>query len=280
MQKLIRTAAAATVLAGSALAFGTPAGAQDTSDVYVVHGIPGVTVDVYVNDALTLEGFEPKDIAGPLELPAGDYDIQIFAAADDPAATAAERTDAAVIDVSPAVPGGANLSVIAHLDAEGTPTLAAFANDITPTAAGEGRITIRHTAAAPAVDIVAGGAAVAPFVNLVNGGEAKADLPAGDYPTGIAATGTTEVLVEAPVTATEGENLVVYAIGDLAAGTFELLTQNFDGLHSAPAAVNAGNSGLLAQDDSMPLGLTALPVLVLGVAAAGLTVTAVARRRA
>ena len=43
--------------------------------VYVVHGVPGLTVDVYVNGDLTLPGFEPETIAGPLSLPEGDYNI-------------------------------------------------------------------------------------------------------------------------------------------------------------------------------------------------------------
>jgi hypothetical protein len=254
-----------------------PAAAQDTSDVYVVHGIPGVDVDVYVDGALTLEGFAPKDIAGPLALPAATYDIEIFAAADDPAAAAADRDDDAVISVSPAVPGGANLSVVAHLDGSGAPTVTAFVNDVTPAGAGNGRLTVRHTAAAPVVDIVAGGASVPPFVNLANGGEAKADLPAADYPTGIAAAGTTEALVDAPVTVVEGENLVVYAIGDFAGGTFELLTQNFDGLHSAPTAVNSGNSGLAAASTSSAAGLLVGGIAALAIASgSGLVL---ARRR-
>ncbi len=277
MRSVRRAAAAMALVMGATMGVAGPAGAQDTSEVYVVHGIPGVDVDVYVDDALTLEGFAPKDIAGPLTLPAATYDIKIFAATADPAATAAERTDDAVIDVAPAVPGGANLSVIAHLDADGMPTLSAFANDLTATGAGEGRVTIRHTAAAPAVDIVAAGAAVAPFTNLANGDEAKADLPADDYPTGIAAAGTTEVLVEAPVTVTEGTNLVVYAIGDLAGGTFELLTQSFDGLHSAPAAVNAGNSGLLADQGTDSSALLLVGLLGLGLVSGGTLVAA--RRR-
>lgn len=257
-----------------------PAGAQDTSDVYVVHGIPGVDVDVYVDGALTLEGFAPRDIAGPLPLPAATYDIEIFAAVADPAATSADRTDDAVIDVSPAVPGGENLSVVAHLDADGAPTLSAFVNDVTPAGAGNGRLTVRHTAAAPTVDIVAGGEAVAPFVNLSNGGEAKADLPAGDYPTGIAATGTTDVLVDAPVTVVEGENLVVYAIGDFAGGSFELLTQNFEGLHSAPTVINSGNSGLLDSEGSSWPGAALLLVGGVSLIVAGTSGLTLARRRA
>ncbi len=206
-----------------------PAGATSNSDVYVLHGIPGVAVDVYVNGDLTLDSFQPEGIAGPLSLAAGDYDIDIFAEAATPATRASARTDAAVIDVTAPVPGGESVSVIAHLDATGRPTVSAFVNDLSDTSREEGRVTIRHTAQAPAVDIVAGGAAVAPFTNIANGGENVADLPVGDYPTGIAATGTTAVLFDAPVTATVGTNLVVYAIGDLNS-SFTLITQSFDGL--------------------------------------------------
>ncbi len=225
--------------------FAPAASAQDTSDVYVVHGIPGVTVDVYVNGDLTLEGFEPEAVAGPLTLPAADYQIEIFAAADDAPATSADRDDDAVIDVTPTVPGGANLSVVAHLDADGAPTLGAFVNDVATIDAGQGKVTVRHTAAAPTVDIVAAGAAVDGLTGLSNGEEAVVALPADAYPTGIAAAGTTEALVDAPITIAEGTNLVVYAIGDLAGGSFTLITQSFDGLHSAPAQVDTGNSGLL-----------------------------------
>lgn len=221
----------------------SPASAQANSDVYVLHGIPGVTVDVYVNGELTLEDFAPETIAGPLSLPAATYDIKIFAANADPA------TAAPVIAVNPAVPAGESVSVIAHLSASGEPTVSAFVNDLSNTAAGNARVTVRHTAAAPAVDIVAGGAAVAGFTNLSNPNEAVGELPAGAYPTGIAATGTTEVLFDAPLNIAEGTNTVVYAVGDLGAGSFGLLVQSFDGLHSAPSAVNTGNSGLLADSD-------------------------------
>ncbi|MEM8904956.1 MAG: DUF4397 domain-containing protein, partial [Actinomycetota bacterium] len=254
---------ALTTIMFAALVMAAPAGAQDdNSDVYVLHGIPGVTVDVYVNGDLTLEDFEPMDIAGPLSLPAGDYQIEIFAADADPEA------DDAVIDVTPAVPGGANLSVVAHLDADGNPTASAFVNDLSETAAGEGRVSIRHTAAAPAVDIVAADAPVAGLTNISNGGEAVVDLPADDYPTGIAATGTTEVLFDAPVTVSAGQNTIVYAVGDLAGGTFGLMAQVLDA-HGAdtPSGVPAGDSGLRAAADEAGSTTT---VLVAGLAAAAL----------
>lgn len=217
-----------------------PASAQpdETSQVYVVHGIPGLDVDVYVNDALTLPGFEPKDVAGPLTLPAATYQIEIFAAADDPAPSADTRVldgDVAAIDLSPEVPAGLDLSVVAHLDGSGTPTLTAFVNDLSTVASGTtGRVVIRHTAVAPAVDIVAAGAPVGNLVDIANGEQEMIDLPAATYPTGIAAAGTTEVLVDAPVAVRPGVSVVVYAIGDLAGGTFELASQTFYGLSLDP----------------------------------------------
>ena len=218
-----------------------PVGAQTTSgnsDVYVVHGIPGLDVDIYVNDALTLEAFTPTTVAGPLSLPAGDYEIEIFGAIDSPAASADARSDAAALTVVQAVPAGANVSVVAHLDADGAPTVTPFVNDVSDVESDStGRVVIRHTAAAPAVDIVAGGAPVGNLVDIVNGEQEQIDLPADAYPTGIAATGTTDVLFDAPVTVEGAKSLVVYAIGDLAGGTFGLVTQSLD-LSVAPTGTS------------------------------------------
>ena len=54
------------------------------------------------------------------------------------------------------------------------PTATLFTNDISTTAAGEGRLTVRHVAAAPAVDILAGGTAV--VEDLTNPNEATLNL--------------------------------------------------------------------------------------------------------
>lgn len=231
------------------------AGAQQSSKVSVVHGIPGATVDVYVNGALTLEDFAPKSVAGPLDLPAGNYAIRVFAANADP------QTATPVIDVpSAAVPGGANVSLVAHLDANGTPKLSPFVNDVATIAAGQGKVTIRHTAKVPAVDIVLNGAPVSGLTNLANGGQGSVTLPVGSYATGIAATGTTAVLVPAPVTVAEGTNTIVYAIGALDANTVDLVVQTIGGLHTAPARVDTGNSGLAADE---PVGIGRLTLFVL-----------------
>ncbi len=76
------------------------------------------------------------------------------------------------------VPASGSWTVVAHLDAEGTPTITPFENDTSAAADGQGRLTVRHTAAAPAVDIVLGDAR--PVENLSNPNEASLDLPAGE----------------------------------------------------------------------------------------------------
>ena len=84
------------------LAVAGPAGAAASDGtVYVVHGIPGVSVDVYVNDAKTLPDFAPGKVAGPLTLPAGAYAIKIFKTGDNPASATA------VIDTNVTLPAGA-----------------------------------------------------------------------------------------------------------------------------------------------------------------------------
>jgi hypothetical protein len=235
-----------------------------TSDVYVVHGIPGLVVDVYVNDDLTLEDFTFGTVAGPLDLPAGNYKIQVFAANDDPA------TDTPAIDVpAAAVPANKSVSLVAQFDAAGDPKLGVFVNDISTIPAGQGRLTVRHTAEAGAVAIVANGAIA--FDDVKNGDEGMTLLPVGGITAGVAGKGTTSPLVipksgtAAPITIAEGVNLIVYAVGP--ADDLQLITQSISGLHSTPGGVHSGTAGLAADNNPTVIGLGAAGVLALLLAA-------------
>jgi hypothetical protein len=74
--------------AGAALLFAaTPAGAADNATVSILHGVPGVTVDVYANGEELLPDFAPGTLTEPLSLPAGDYDLAIYPAGADPSST-------------------------------------------------------------------------------------------------------------------------------------------------------------------------------------------------
>jgi hypothetical protein len=268
MKKLLISSllAAAAVTAAPSLATAAPAQSSGAK-VTVVHGIPDTVVDVYVNDELTLDDFAFGTVTDALSLPAGDYAIAVRAgdaAADaDPILSA----DATLAD-------GNNVSIVAHLDAAGSPKLTPFVNDTAPVAAGKGRLVVRHTAAAPAVDVLAGGQPA--FTNLSNPNEAKADLPAGTVSAAVALTGTTApVIGPADVPVTEGSATIVYAVGSAEASNLQVLVQTISGLHSSPDAVNTGNSGLAADDGSqLPVGVMTAGALAL--VAGGLVVS---RRR-
>ena len=144
---------------------------EDGASLSVLHGVPDLTVDVYVDGELTLDDFAPGELAGPLELPAGDYEVAITAAdAEDDAAPVLGPVELTLAE-------GGDYTAAAHLDADGAPTVTAFENDTDALAAGEGRLTVRHIAAAPAVDVWAGEEVVVP--GLENPDEASLEIPAG-----------------------------------------------------------------------------------------------------
>jgi hypothetical protein len=231
MKKLLAGIAAAT--ATLALA---PAGshAQSSATIMLLHGIPGATVDVAVDGAVVIEGFEPGDM----------QDLSSFAGQTltDLEVRAAGTTDVVIGPVASFdVPASGNWTVVAHLDADGTPTLTPFENNVDPLAAGQGRLTVRHTAAAPAVDIVLGDAR--PFTGVANGTGGDADLAAGQIAGAQVAPAGGDPIADVPtVTLAAGSNLVVYAVGSLEDSTFTFFTQTIQVGAAAPTAVNTGDA--------------------------------------
>ena len=241
--------ATAVVWAGLA----APAYAADGVKLSVLHGVPGLTVDVYVNGERTIDNFKPGTLAGPLDLDAGSYEVAITAA------DAKDDSDPAIGPVDLDLKAGGNYTAVAHLDEGGDPTATLFTNDTSKTDAGQGRLTVRHTAAAPAVDILAGGDAV--VSDLSNPDEEVLNLDAGTVEASVAAAGTTDpVIGPAEVTVAEGKNTIVYAWGSLEDDNLKLAIQTISGLHSAPDGVNAGEAGLAADGNWTGYLLVALLV--------------------
>jgi len=266
-------AAGAAVLLPLALV--TPASAQAAgAEVRVLHGIPGTPVDVYVDGERALDDFEPGTTTDDLGLAAGSYEVAVF-----PADAADDSGEAVIGPVTLEVPGSGNVSAIAHLGADGAPTITPFVNDTSAAAAGSGRLVVRHTAAAPAVDVLAGGEPV--FSGLENPNEESADLPAGAVSASVAAAGTTDpVIGPADVPVTAGQATIVYAIGSLEDQTLDVLVQTVPlagGEGSTPSGVPAGSGGLVDQG-GLPAAVVLATGLGLAVAAAG-GVTALRARR-
>jgi len=271
MRKTFATTAALALAAAPLTMLATPASAADDASVVVVHGVPGQTVDVYASADTTytaeealLTDFEPGTVTDAVAIPGGTYNLAVFPKDADPSGEPAIKAEGVT------VPDGANISIAAHLNADGAPVLTPFVNDVSKVDAGEGRLIVRHTAAAPAVDVLAGGEPV--FTNLTNPNEAKADLAAGTVSASVAATGPTDPLIGPPdATGKAGAATIVYAWGSLEDENLAVAVQTIDGLHSNPSSVPSGTADL---------GTDVLPLALGGVAVLGAVVAAGAAARA
>jgi len=254
---LALAAAGSLTLTVAALA-ATPASAADGAHLSVLHAVKGQTVDVYVNGERTLNNFKPGSLAGPLDLAGGTYEVAITAS------DAEDDSDPLIGPIDLELADGGNYTAVAHLEEGGDPTATLFRNDTSRTDAGQGRLTVRHVAAAPAVDVLAGGDAV--VSDLSNPDEEVLDLDAGTVEASVAAAGTTDpVIGPADVAVKEGVNTIVYAWGSLDDDNLDLAVQTISGLHSGPGGVNAGQVGLAAEESPLPLlaaGLALLAALV------------------
>ena len=278
----MRKSLMATVVAGTMLAAGIAAPANaltaGNAELSVLHGIPDLTVDVYVNGELTLDDFAPGDLAGPLTLAPGTYAVAI---------TAADAADASAPVLGPIdlpLEAGTSYTAVAHLAADGTPTASLFTNDISENADGEGRLTVRHTAAAPAVDIWVDGAVL--FPGLENPAEVMGDVPAATYSAAVAVAGTeTVVLGPADVAIEAGINTIVYAWGSAEAGNLALAIQSVPTVEPVEAEPTpAASEEPVAEpvaDEEDEGSMTGLIVAILAaLAAAGIIAVVVSRRRA
>lgn len=292
MRKL--SAAAAALAATSFLALAAPATAQEaTASVVVIHGIPDTPVDVYVNDALTLDDFQPGTVTDALDLPGGTYQLDLRA-------PDAEATADPILSAEAAVEAGGNYTIVAHLSAAGDPTITPFVNDVTKTKAGEGGLAVRHTAAAPAVDVLAGGAPV--IEGLENPDSAgPLYLPVGTVSASVTPAGTPDTVVIGPadVPVEEGVLTIVYATGSLEGESLGVAVQQIEvGVEAAeetptttvapgepqpeaapvPTRVDTGNSGL-ATDSSGPNAAVLATVAGLAVLAGSAGAVSLARTR-
>jgi hypothetical protein len=275
MRRRIFTAGVGAAAIAASIALAGPANAAEgDAQLSVLHGVPNLTVDVWVNGNRTLDDFTPGSLAGPLALPAGAYQIAITAA-DAPDASAA-----VIGPVSVNLAANGNYTAVANLDAAGKPTANLFTNDMSQIPAGKGKLTVRHTAAAPAVDVLAGGSPV--ITNLSNPNEQTLTLDPGTISAAVAATGTTApVIGPADVTVKEGTHTIVYAWGSLTDKNLQLAVQTIDGMHSAPGSVPGardGSADAAPAPATLALGFGAA-ALVLLLGGLGVARTAAARNR-
>lgn len=221
MRKLLALVGAAAVTVG--LTAGTAAAAEPEttstwlkSDLTIVHGIPNLPVDVWINNAKIADNVEFTAVA-PLQVRSGWVKVEF---------RNADSTQTLLKTGLLAAPKQ-SYSVVAHLRANGTPRTSIYWNNTLAAGSGNGRVTVRHDAAAPAVDIFANNAKI--MRNLANPFERSRVVPGGTYTVKVAAAADNNVVAwsgELPIAA--GKLTIVYAVGDLAKGSFTPLVQVLD----------------------------------------------------
>lgn len=196
--------------------------AEKKASISVFHAIPegyGVdVVDVYADGGRIMNNLKSGELKSMRVRP-GTYDIEIYVNGERP------KVDEPVLEIDRVTfLSGTCSTVTANLDEVGTPTTNVFANCVARNPVGEGRITVRHIAAAPAVDVLAGGNVV--FGNLTNGAAATKRLPASTYAVTVnLANSDDRVLGPANLNITRPFNTIVYAWGSAAEGTLALKVQ-------------------------------------------------------
>lgn len=209
---------------------GEPAG---NFDLTVIHGIPGLPmpVDVFVNGGFAFS-FDFNESVGPLPLEAGDYLLEV------------KLDGAVVLDAEVTLEEGMNYTVIAHetfIDGvDSGIKLSLFDNNTSPLEHDKIRLTVRHTADAPAVDaaLLRGWWFrwfVTKGIDISNADDAMptqfgpADYWRGVLTAQLLPTGTSDVAFDSGRIFFEGgKSYTVYAIGSIFDGTFTLFLQTID----------------------------------------------------
>ncbi|GAA2753601.1 DUF4397 domain-containing protein [Amnibacterium kyonggiense] len=215
------------VALAAALALGTAGTAQAapqhrfphrTAEVSILHAVPNTPVDVYLNHKRILNDFEPGTLVGPLNLKAGTYTVSITAA------TAKNDRHPVIGPVKLQFHAARSYTVVAHLTASGKPTATKYLNTIKKTPKGDGRLIVRHVAAAPAVDVYANGKLS--MRHLRNPHQSKANVPAGTYRIAVTLAGKkAPVIGPAPVKVKRYTDTIVYAWGSAAQGNLTVAVQ-------------------------------------------------------
>lgn len=227
---ILRVAVAAAITATALAVTGTTASAVaptapgSTATVSVLNALPesvgGASIDVTAGRLLLANDLPPGQLA-TMRVPSGS--LLIAARTTDEG----RDTAAPTLRLRTRIGSGDNVTVVAHLNRAGAPTLSAFDNKTRTVGNGMGRLTVRHVASAPPIDVRTAGTLLMP--GLRPGRDADVGLDAGDYTLAFTRAGTRSEVVErrtvgitnAPGRQDMGTNVIVYVWGSAADGTLQ-----------------------------------------------------------
>lgn len=215
--------------------------AAGTGQVYVIHGLTGRTLDIFVDGKNVCPAAKPKTVVGPLKLAAGKHVVELR-----DGSTVAATANFTVSD-------GSSTDLVAHAlaDAAAAPQVTAFSNDLAPVARGKARLAVAHVAAAPPADIRVDGKVL--FSNVANGEGLTLVVPAKTYSVDIVPTATAGAAILGPVSlkVASGTLTRVFAIGAVSTGTMDAVVHVLPVGRSgsgAPNRVSTGDGGQAATE--------------------------------
>jgi len=231
--RILGIAGAATLAAGLAIGTAATAGADSwhhgsvgtpapVANLNLVHGIPGLDVDIYVVKNFNI--FQTRELSGvtfgtaadlntalPGFVTPGFYLIDVVGHGGNPFKP--------VLLTSTYLGARQSKSVVAYVGASaagtaGSPKLGVFTNDVSASN-GKARVTVAHTAVAPTVGVCANGTVpVVPAFS--NGQQASAVVPASAYTVTVTAPNNCSTVLAGPigpVSLAANTTTLVYAIG-------------------------------------------------------------------
>ena len=146
------------------------------------------------------------------ELPAGSHEFKVVAQNGDCAG-------AGILVVVAGLKADKNYTAVANLNDSGDPNLKLFTNNVKAVAKGTSRLTVRHTAAAPAVNVWANGAPLIAGTDFTWGKSATVAVPKGIYAAWVSLPGEYKPVIGPAVLDLKGGFAYqVYAWGDGTSG--------------------------------------------------------------
>ena len=197
--------------------------------VFVGHGINGtdlgaseaLPVDVSVNGACALPGFEFRTFAGPLSFAAGEYEIAVsLADPDTPCGNAP-----VIGPVTVTVNDGDNATIFAHVTDGGAPTASVFPNAVVRP--GRAQLAARHAANFGPVDVIVDPDSPKGITvpDLANGNQVSTPIRPGRHSVALAPAGSATPVFEISPVLRPFTAYYAYAVGTPSNGTFEVLLQ-------------------------------------------------------
>jgi hypothetical protein len=261
-----------TVAAAPAL-LAVPAQAVVSSDIYIVQGLPGRSLDISIDGRTVASGVATTKIVGPFGVAAGKRMVT------------ARQGGKVVIQREVSVGSGVSVDAVIHLPVSptGAPVLTSYVNKLNAIPKDKAALRVAHDAAVGPADIRVNGKVA--FANVANGESLEAVVPAGTYKVDIVPAGASSPVVLGPLDlpAQAGVLTRVFAVGDpnaktmnVAAGTIKLPATGT----GKPQLVNTGTGGQAAELNQVHSSTSSLWIVVVlaGLLAAVVTVRKVVRR--